>query len=35
MRAAARWPRGFHFFVLDDDGRIRRDYPFAGAVPPA
>jgi len=27
--------RGFHFFVLDEDGRIRRDYQFAGAVPPA
>ena len=26
---------GYVFFVLGDDGRIRRDYQFAGAVPPA
>ena len=38
MRPAGGGPvaaRGFHFFVLGDDGRIRRDYQFAGAVPPA
>ncbi|MFI5377205.1 MAG: nuclear transport factor 2 family protein [Candidatus Rokuibacteriota bacterium] len=26
---------GFHFFVLGDDGRIRRDYQFVEAPPPA
>ena len=38
MRPAGGGPvaaRGFHFVVLGDDGRIRHDYQFAGAVPPA
>ena len=38
MRPAGGGPvaaRGFHFFVLDADGRIRRDYQFAEPLPSA
>ena len=38
MRPARGGPvaaRGFHFFVLADDGRIRSDYQFAEPVSPA
>jgi len=38
MRPAGGGPvaaRGFHFFVLGADGRIRRDYQFAEPLPSA
>jgi hypothetical protein len=38
MRPAGGGPvaaRGFHFFVLGDDGRIRSDYQFTEPVSPA
>jgi hypothetical protein len=38
MRPAGGGPvaaRGFHFFVLGGDGRIRSDYQFAEPSPPA